>query len=85
MKPKVFVTRGVVSKFAPDDFAVLERECEVEVFPHERVIQKSELLEKVKGKQAVLYSIGDPFFDQEIRESSTIRRNLIRLWMRGMN
>lgn len=71
MKPKVFVTRGVVSKFAPDEFAVLEKECEVEVFPHERVIQKNELVEKVKGKQAVLYSIGDPFFDREIMDAGS--------------
>jgi len=69
MKPKVFVTRGIISKFAPDDYKTLQKECEVEVFPHDRVIKKSELLEKVKDKEAILYCIGDPFFDREIMDA----------------
>lgn len=71
MKPKVFVTRSIISKFAPDDYQMLQEECQVEVFPHDRTIHKGELLEKVKGKQAVLYSIGDPFFDREIMDAGS--------------
>jgi glyoxylate reductase len=69
MKPKVFVTRGVISQFAPDEFKELETECEVEVFPHRRTIQKDELLKAVKGKDGILYCIGDPFFDEDIFEA----------------
>ena len=69
MKAKVFVTRGIISKFAPDDYKILQKECEVEIFPHDRVIEKSELLEKVKDKDAVLYCIGDPFFSREIMDA----------------
>lgn len=68
MKPKVFVTRSIISKFAPDDYQMLQEECQVEVFPHDRTIHKGELLEKVKNREGILYCIGDPFFDKEIIE-----------------
>ena len=55
MKPKVFVTRSIISKFAPDDYQMLQEECEVEVFPHDRTINKGELLEKVPNKDGILY------------------------------
>ena len=73
MKPKVFVTRSIISKFAPNDYHMLQEECEVEVFPHDRTISKGELLEKVENKDGILYCIGDPFFDKEVIEAG---RNL---------
>lgn len=69
MKPKVFVTRNVLSKLAPDDFNLLEKECDLEVFPHNRIIQKKELIEREKDKDGILISVGDPFIDEEVIEA----------------
>jgi len=66
MKPKVFVTRGVISKIAPDGFRLLEKECEVEVFPHARIIERNELIEGEEDKDGILISVGDPFVDKEV-------------------
>lgn len=49
-KPKVYVTRLI-----PDDgMKLLHEKCEVFVNPHDRVITREELLENVKGKDALL-------------------------------
>jgi len=69
MKPKVFVTRNVLSKLAPDDFNLLEKECDLEVFPHDRIIQKKELIGRGKDKDGILISVGDPFIDKEVIEA----------------
>lgn len=69
MKPKVFVTRKVLSKLAPDDFSLLKTECDLEVFPHDRIIQKNELIEGEKDKDGILISVGDPFIDKEVIEA----------------
>lgn len=71
MKPKVFVTRKGLEKIAPDDYKEMEKECELEVFSSDRIIEKSELIEGVKGKDGVLISVGDPFFDKDIIEAGS--------------
>jgi glyoxylate reductase len=49
-KPKVYVTRQI-----PDDGMKLPYEkCEVHVNPHDRVVTREELLQNVKGKDALL-------------------------------
>jgi len=69
MKPKVFVTRPVIKNIAPDDFSLMEKECELEVFPYDRIIEKGELIEKTKDKDGILISVGDPFTDAEVIEA----------------
>jgi len=69
MKPKVFVTRPVIKNIAPDDFSLMEKECELEVFPYDRIIEKGELIEKTKDKDGILISVGDPFTDKEVIEA----------------
>ena len=69
MKPKVFVTRPVIKNIAPDDFSLMEKECELEVFPYDRIIEKGELIEGTKDKDGILISVGDPFTDTEVIEA----------------
>jgi len=37
MKPKVFVTRSAIKNIAPDDYNQMEKECELEIFPLDRI------------------------------------------------
>ncbi len=54
-KPKVYVTRLI-----PDDgMKLLYEKCEVTVNPHDRVASREELLENVKGKDAMLCLLTD--------------------------
>ncbi|NOQ18111.1 MAG: D-glycerate dehydrogenase, partial [Dehalococcoidales bacterium] len=71
MKPNVFVTRSAIKNIAPDDYSQMEKACELEIFPLERIIEKSELMAGVKDKDGVLISVGDPFFDKEIIEAGS--------------
>jgi len=71
MKPNVFVTRSAIKNIAPDDYSQMEKECKLEIFPLERIIEKSELMAGVKDKDGVLISVGDPFFDKEIIEAGS--------------
>lgn len=49
-KPKVYVTRQI-----PDDgMKLLYEKCDVTVNPHDRVVTREELLQNVKGKDALL-------------------------------
>ncbi len=66
MKPKVFVTRRAIKNIAPDDYKQMEKACELEVFPHDRIMEKKELMAGVKDKDGVLISVGDPYFDKDI-------------------
>ena len=60
---RVFVTRQI-----PEDaIELLRRECEVEVNPEKRIPSKPELIEGVKGKDAVLCSLTDKI-DEEIMD-----------------
>lgn len=62
-KPKVFVTRPL----PVEALAMLKERCEVEMNTESRVLPKQELLEKIKGKDAVLV-VGTPI-DEEIFKS----------------
>jgi len=58
LKPSVFVTRAL-----PDQaFALLRERCEVEISP--RALSKEELLEKLKGCDAVMVVSGTPIDDE---------------------
>ena len=50
MKPKVFVTRRI-PKPGVD---ILEKECEVKVYPYDRVLTKEELMEGVRRMDGLL-------------------------------
>ena len=64
-KKKVYITRRI-----PDEaIELLEEHFDVEVNPQDRVLLKEELLEKVKGKDAVLCLITDNI-DKEIFEAA---------------
>ncbi len=55
MKKKVFVTRAI-----PDaGLEILEKECDLEVNPHDRVLDRSELLCGVAGRDGVLCLLTD--------------------------
>ncbi|MFO8143729.1 MAG: D-glycerate dehydrogenase [Dehalococcoidales bacterium] len=71
MKSKVFVTRKALDKIAPDDYREMEKECELEVFPESRIIEKNELMSGVKDKDGVLISVGDPYLDRDIIEAGS--------------
>ncbi|MCM8815903.1 MAG: D-glycerate dehydrogenase [Candidatus Omnitrophica bacterium] len=64
-KPRVFITRKI-----PDAaIRLLEESCDVELNPQDRVLEKKELLEKVKGKDAVLCLLTD-IIDDEVFQSA---------------
>lgn len=61
MKPKVFVTRKI-PKIGLD---ILEKECEVKVNPHDRVLTKEELMDEVKEIDGLLCLLTD-IIDEKI-------------------
>jgi len=64
-KKKVYITRRI-----PDEaIELLEEHFDVEINPEDRVLLKEELLEKVKGKDAVLCLITDNI-DKEVFEAA---------------
>ena len=64
MKPKVFVTR----KIPQPGLDLLEKEFDVEINPHDRVLTKDEILDGVKGKDALLCLLTDEI-DEEVMDS----------------
>ena len=68
MKPKVFVTRDIRKIAGGEVLNSAEAECELEIFPHDRKIRKSELLEKVGDKKGLLCLIGNSV-DKEVIEA----------------
>lgn len=60
-KPKVFLTR----KLPPSVMARLDEEVELTVSPDDRVLSKEEIIEGVKGKDALLCLLTDPI-DREV-------------------
>lgn len=79
MRPKVFVTREI-PKEARD---LIEKECDLEISPHKRVIRKEELLEEVKDKDGILVQVTDPV-DKEVIEAGN-RLKIIVNWGEGYN
>jgi len=64
-KKKVYITRRI-----PDEaIKVLEKHFDVEINPRDRVLFKGELLEKVKGRDAVLCLLSDNI-DKEVLEAA---------------
>jgi len=64
-KKKVYLTRRI-----PDEaIKVLEKHFDVEINPRDRVLLKGELLEKVKGRDAVLCLLSDNI-DKEVIEAA---------------
>lgn len=62
---KVFVTR----KIPEEGLRILERECEeVQVFPHDRIPKKKEIIESIRGKDGLLCLLTDPI-DKEVISS----------------
>lgn len=68
MKPKVFVTRDIRKIAGGEVLNLAAAECELEIFPHDRKIRKSEILEKVGDKEGLLCMIGNPV-DTEVVEA----------------
>lgn len=69
MKPKVFVTRDIRKIAGGEVLNSAEAECELEIFPHDTGIERSELLEKVRDKEGLICLIGDPAIDKEVMEA----------------
>ncbi|RLF38066.1 MAG: D-glycerate dehydrogenase [Thermoplasmata archaeon] len=62
---KVFVTR----KIPEEGLKILEKGCdEVQVFPHDRIPKKKEIIEGIKGKDGLLCLLTDPI-DKEVISS----------------
>lgn len=55
-KPKVFLTR----ELPPEVMERLKKETDLEMNPHNRVLSKEEIIEGVKGKDALLCLLTDP-------------------------
>jgi len=67
MKPRVFIATDI-SKVAPEVLKEIEKECELEIFPYDRTIEKSELLEKVRDKEGLLVRVTNRV-DKEVIEA----------------
>jgi len=65
MKLKVFVSR----KIPEEGIALLRKECDVEVSPHDRVLSKEELIQSMQGKDALLCLLTDKI-DAEVLDSN---------------
>ena len=49
---------------------LLEKECQVEIFPEDRTMTKDELLREVKGRQAIMTVFGDKIDDRILEAAS---------------
>ena len=79
-KPNVYVTRMI-----PEPAIELLRQyCEVEVNPDDRVLEKSELIEKVRGRDAVLCLLTDTI-DDEVFEAAGPKCKLFANYAVGFN
>ncbi len=65
MKPKVFVTRRIPEP----GLDMLREKCDIEVNPEDRVLTKEEIIEGIKGKDALLCLLTDPI-DGEIMDAN---------------
>ena len=64
-KPKIFVSRRIPQA----GLDMLEKVCEVEINPYNRVLNKDELKEGVKGKEGLLCLLTDTI-DSEIMDAA---------------
>jgi glyoxylate reductase len=60
----IFVTR----KIPEPGLDLLRKEHEIEVFPHDRVPTKDEIIKELKGKDGLLCLLSDPI-DKEVINS----------------
>lgn len=80
MKPRVYLTRDM-SRLVPEALSRLREECEAEVFPEDRRIGRSELLEKVQEKEGILVLATDRIDEEVIRAGTRLR--VIASWSAG--
>jgi len=62
MKPKVLVTRNDIP---PSALQILGEKCELDVMPNDRPIERSQLLERISGKDGIFCMITDKI-DKEV-------------------
>jgi glyoxylate reductase len=79
-KPKVYVTRMIPEPA----IELLKQHCEVEINPDDRVLDRSELIEKVKGRDAVLCLLTDTI-DDEVFEAAGPQCRLFSNYAVGYN
>ena len=79
-KPNVYVTR-MLPQAAID---LLKEHCQVEINPEDRVLAREELLEKVKGRDAVLCLLTDTI-DEEVLESAGLECRIFANYAVGYN
>lgn len=60
IKPRVFITRNIPSSA----IELLKKSCDVEINTLDRVLDKQELIEKVKGRNAILCLLTDTIDDE---------------------
>ncbi len=65
MRPKVFVTRRIPEP----GLAMLREKCDIEVNPEDRVLTKAEIIEGIKGKDALLCLLTDTI-DGELMDAN---------------
>lgn len=79
-KPKVYVTRMIPEPA----IELLKQHCEVEINPDDRVLDRSELIEKVRGRDAVLCLLTDTI-DDEVFEAAGPQCRLFANYAVGYN
>jgi glyoxylate reductase len=79
-RPKVYVTRRIPEPA----IELLRQHCEVEINPDDRVLGKSELVEKVRGRDAVLCLLTDTI-DDEVFEAAGSQCKLFANYAVGFN
>jgi len=66
---KVFVTR----KIPEPGLDILRKECEIEIYPHNRVPTEEEIIKGVKGKDGLLCLLSDPITKNVICSESKLK------------
>jgi glyoxylate reductase len=80
MKPKILVTR----RLPPKAMALLGENFQVECNPHDRVLERAELLERVKGKEGLLPLLTDRI-DGEVMDAAGKQLKIIANYAVGFN
>jgi glyoxylate reductase len=80
MKPNIYVTR----RLPEAAMALLEKKFQIECNPHDRVLQRPELLEKVKGRDGILPLLTDRI-DTEVMEAAGPQLKIIANYAVGFN
>ena len=79
-RPDVYVTRMLPEPA----IELLKKHCEVEINPDDRVLTREELLEKVKGRDAVLCLLTD-IIDEEVLETAGAKCRIFANYAVGYN